>query len=74
MGTFGEDTAQHYQFDRKSQDHFAETSLRRARSAVESGAFDAEVVPIKIAAKAGDLAIKRDESPLQVLSGKDPER
>ena len=31
MGTFGEDTAQYYQFDRKSQDHFAETSLRRAR-------------------------------------------
>jgi acetyl-CoA C-acetyltransferase len=72
MGTFGEDTAQQYQFDRKSQDHYAETSLRRARSAVESGAFDAEVVPVTIAAKAGDLVIKRDENPLKVSPDKIP--
>jgi acetyl-CoA C-acetyltransferase len=72
MGTFGEDTAQQYQFDRKSQDHYAETSLRRARSAVESGAFDAEVVPVTIAAKAGDLVIRRDENPLKVSPDKIP--
>ncbi|MFZ0123792.1 MAG: acetyl-CoA C-acyltransferase, partial [Xanthobacteraceae bacterium] len=72
MGTFGEDTAQQYQFDRKSQDRYAETSLRRARSAVESGAFDAEVVPVTIAAKAGDLVIKRDENPLKVSPDKIP--
>src|ERR1700726_1419487 len=43
MGTFGEDTAQHYQFDRNAQDRYAEASLRRAQSAIEAGAFDAEV-------------------------------
>ncbi len=72
MGTFGEDTAQQYQFDRKSQDRYAETSLRRAKAAVESGAFDSEIVPVTIAAKAGDLVIKRDENPLKVSPDKIP--
>jgi len=47
MGTFGEDTAQQYQFDRKSQDRYAETSLRRAKTAVEGGAFDSEIPTLK---------------------------
>ena len=72
MGTFGEDTAQQYQFDRKSQDRYAETSLRRAKSAVEGGAFDSEIVPVTIAAKGGDLVIKRDENPLKVSPDKIP--
>ena len=72
MGTFGEDTAQQYQFDRKSQDRYAETSLRRAKAAVESGAFDSEIVPVTIAAKVGDLVIKRDENPLKVSPDKIP--
>jgi acetyl-CoA C-acetyltransferase len=72
MGTFGEDTAQQYQFDRKSQDRYAETSLRRAKTAVESGAFDSEIVPVTITAKAGDLVIKRDENPLKVSPDKIP--
>ena len=72
MGTFGEDTAQQYQFDRKSQDRYAETSLRRAKTAVEGGAFDPEIVPVTIAAKGGDLVIKRDENPLKVSPDKIP--
>jgi acetyl-CoA C-acetyltransferase len=72
MGTFGEDTAQHYQFDRKSQDRYADASVRRAKSAVESGAFDPEIVPVTVAAKGGDLAIARDENPLKVSPEKIP--
>ena len=72
MGTFGEDTAQQYQFDRKSQDRYAETSLRRAKTAVEGGAFDSEIVPVAIAAKGGNLVIKRDENPLKVSPDKIP--
>ena len=37
MGTFAEDTAQHYQFTRDAQDAFAITSLNRARTATETG-------------------------------------
>jgi acetyl-CoA C-acetyltransferase len=66
MGTFGEDTAQHYQFDRNAQDRYAETSLRRAQGAIESGAFDAEVVPLTIAGKGAEISVTRDENPPKV--------
>src|SRR5690606_1370459 len=39
MGTFAEDTAQTYQFTREAQDAYATESLRRARKAIEEGAF-----------------------------------
>ncbi len=41
MGTFAEDTAQHYQFTRDQQDHYALTSLQRALAAISEGRFRA---------------------------------
>lgn len=46
MGTFAEDTAQHYQFTREAQDAFALRSLERARTAAEKGLFDGEIVAV----------------------------
>jgi acetyl-CoA C-acetyltransferase len=46
MGTFAEDTAGHYQFTRQAQDGFALESLDRARAAIGSGAFAAEIVAL----------------------------
>ncbi len=46
MGTFAEDTAQHYQFTREAQDAFALRSLERARAAAEKGLFDGEIVAV----------------------------
>src|SRR6201989_549042 len=45
MGDFGEATAEAYQFTRKDQDEYAMETLRRARHAVESGAFANEITP-----------------------------
>jgi acetyl-CoA C-acetyltransferase len=45
MGTFAEDCAEAYQFTRAAQDAYALESLDRARAAIGSGAFAAEVVP-----------------------------
>lgn len=59
MGTFAEDTAEHYQFTRKAQDDFAIASLDRANRATASGAFDSEIVPVQF--DAGTVA--RDEQP-----------
>ncbi|MGP0094329.1 MAG: acetyl-CoA C-acyltransferase [Xanthobacteraceae bacterium] len=70
MGTFGEDTAQHYQFDRKAQDCYAEASLRRAQSAIETGAFDAEIVPLTIAGKGAEITVTHDENPPKVSADK----
>src|ERR1700751_4358271 len=66
MGDFGEATAEAYQFTRKDQDAYAMETLSRARKAVESGAFKAEIAPITIAEKAGPKVIANDEHPLKV--------
>jgi acetyl-CoA C-acetyltransferase len=46
MGTFAEDTAEHYQFTREDQDAYALTSLDRALSAIREGRFKNEIVAI----------------------------
>src|SRR3982751_1335078 len=57
MGDFGEATAEAYQFTRADQDAYAIETLTRARSAVESGAFKAEIAPITIIEKSGPRLI-----------------
>jgi acetyl-CoA C-acetyltransferase len=63
MGTFAEDTAQHYQFTREAQDAFAIESLKRAKTANEDGSFKAEIVPVAVKSKAGTTEVARDEQP-----------
>ncbi|GJD43175.1 Acetyl-CoA acetyltransferase [Methylobacterium cerastii] len=46
MGTFAEDTAQHYQFTREAQDAYALESLARAKRATADGAFADEIVAV----------------------------
>ncbi len=64
MGCFAEETATHYQFTREAQDAFAIESLRRAKTAVEDGSFDGEVVPVTVATRKGDVTVDKDEQPL----------
>ena len=63
MGTFAEDTAQHYQFTREAQDEFAIASLTRAQKAIESGAFKSEIVGVTVKGRGGDQEILIDEQP-----------
>jgi len=72
MGTFGEDTAEAYQFTRDAQDAYAIETLKRARRAIETGAFEAEIVPVAVPAKNGPVEISRDENPLKVSPEKIP--
>src|ERR1700675_665547 len=72
MGDFGEATAEAYQFTRKDQDTYAMETLTRARKAVESGAFKAEIAPIMVTEKAGPRQIANDEHPLKVDPAKIP--
>src|SRR6201999_1372860 len=72
MGDFGEATAEAYQFTRKDQNAYAMETLTRARKAVESGAFKAEIVPITVKEKAGPRSIGNDEIPLKVDPAKIP--
>ncbi|MEZ5498782.1 MAG: acetyl-CoA C-acyltransferase [Steroidobacteraceae bacterium] len=63
MGCFADATAAKYGFTRASQDEFAAESVRRALHAVESGAFTAEVTPVKFKGRKGEVVVDRDETP-----------
>ena len=63
MGTFGEQCADKYKFTREAQDKFAITSVERAQAAIKSGAFLAEITPVTVKTRAGEVVISIDESP-----------
>lgn len=70
MGDFGEAAVEAYQFTRADQDEFATETLRRARTAIENGAFAKEIAPITVTGKTGELLIDTDEHPLKVSPDK----
>jgi acetyl-CoA C-acetyltransferase len=63
MGVFAEATADKYKFTREEQDAFATESVKRAQAAIASGAFTAEIVPVQVAGKKGDVEFATDEQP-----------
>lgn len=72
MGTFGEDCAARYGFTREKQDAFAIASVRRAQAATSSGAFKAEIAPVLVRGRGGNIRIEIDESPGKVDIAKIP--
>jgi acetyl-CoA C-acetyltransferase len=63
MGTFGEDCAAKYQFTREQQDAFAIESVKRAQAAAASGAFAAEIAPVTLKTRKGEVTVSIDEGP-----------
>ncbi|NLO79838.1 MAG: acetyl-CoA C-acyltransferase [Xanthomonadaceae bacterium] len=63
MGTFAEDTAEKYGFSREAQDEYAIESVKRAQRAIADGSFDAEIVPVKVAGRRGEVEVRHDEQP-----------
>ncbi|PZP96743.1 MAG: acetyl-CoA C-acetyltransferase [Variovorax paradoxus] len=72
MGTFGEDCAAKYGFTREEQDKFAVASVRRAQEATASGAFQAEIAPVTVKTRAGDVLVAVDEGPGKIKLDKIP--
>ena len=66
MGTFGEQCADKYAFTREAQDAFAIASVQRAKAASASGAFSAEITPVTLKTRAGEVTISIDEGPGKV--------
>ena len=71
MGTFAEATATKYGFTRAAQDEFALRSLSRARAAIESGRFSAEIVAVPVG-RNPVRSISVDEQPLKARPEKIP--
>ena len=63
MGQFAEQCASHHSFTRAAQDAFAQQSVERAMTAIESGAFAPEITPVTAKTRQGDISIDQDEEP-----------
>lgn len=61
MGVTAENIAQRYQIGREAQDRFAAESQNKAERARAEGRFDAEIVPVTIKGRKGDMVVARDE-------------
>jgi acetyl-CoA C-acetyltransferase len=61
MGQTAENIAEQWQISRAAQDEFALKSQHKAEAAQTSGRFDAEIAPVVIAGKKGDVTVDKDE-------------
>ncbi|WP_263144065.1 thiolase family protein [Pseudomonas sp. RIT-PI-AD] len=64
VGVFAQATADACGVDRAAMDAFTLESLRRARAAIQAGALDAEIVPLRVATRKGEVLVSQDEQPL----------
>ncbi|NDV13782.1 acetyl-CoA C-acyltransferase [Crenobacter caeni] len=72
MGVFAERCADHYRFSRERQDAFARLSLSRAQAAIRDGAFAAEIAPVSVTGRQGEVQVDSDEQPLSARPDKIP--
>ena len=72
MGTFAEDAARSYQFSREEQDAYALASLTRALKAGQDGSFAAEIAPVTVKGRKGDVTVAVDEQPAKAQPDKIP--
>jgi len=68
MGETAEVLAREFKISREEQDQYALCSQQRAERAVDSGRFDAEIVPLTIESKKGSQVFARDEHPIREAS------
>ena len=63
MPETGENVAEAFQISRADQDKFAFNSQQRAKKAQDSGFFAAEITPVTIKGRKGDIVVAQDEHP-----------
>jgi len=61
MGRTAENIADRFQISRADQDAFAVASQHKAEAAQKAGRFDAEIAPVTIASKKGEIVVLADE-------------
>ena len=63
MGITAENIAEQYSISREEQDKLALRSQKLATEANNNGDFEAEIVPVTISSRKGDIIFKQDEYP-----------
>jgi acetyl-CoA C-acetyltransferase len=61
MGVTAENVAERYQIGRAAQDAFATQSQNKAEAAKKAGRFAAEIVPVTLKGRKGDVVVSEDE-------------
>ena len=61
MGITAENLAEKYNISREEQDKFAVESQNKAEEAQKTGLFDAEIVPVIVKTRKGDILVDKDE-------------
>lgn len=64
MGSFAQETADRYGISREEMDAYAIESLKRAQTAIREGLLEAEIVPVTVTTRKGEVVVKDDEQPL----------
>ena len=72
MGSFAQDTANSRGYTREQMDDFAIRSLKRAQTAITEGYFAAEIVPVTLSGRKGDVIVDKDEQPFNANIDKIP--
>ncbi|WP_394661685.1 thiolase family protein [uncultured Acinetobacter sp.] len=72
MGSFAQDMASQRHYTRQQMDDFAIRSLQRAQTAIQAGYFKAEIVPVTVTSRKGDVVVEQDEQPLNAKLDKIP--
>ncbi|WOE43265.1 thiolase family protein [Acinetobacter chinensis] len=72
MGILAQEMADKKGYTREQQDAYAISSLNKAVEAVNNGYFKAEIVPVTVSSRKGDVIVEQDEQPLNAKADKIP--
>lgn len=72
MGHFADQVASELKIGRQRQDDYAAESVRRAQQSVANGAFRAEIAPVSVPTRKGEVQVSEDETPGQCDLAKIP--
>ncbi|WP_242107113.1 thiolase family protein [Luteimonas aquatica] len=72
MGVFGDATCSQYGFTREALDAFSAESALRAQAAQKNGKFAAEIVPVTVKGRKGEVVVDSDEEPGKIDTAKIP--
>ncbi|MFT4615583.1 MAG: acetyl-CoA C-acetyltransferase [Bacteroidia bacterium] len=72
MGSFAQETADARNITREQMDAFAIESLTRAKTAIDNGSLTAEMAPVTIKNRRGEVTVTDDEQPHKAVIDKIP--
>ena len=72
MGSFAQETADQRGITREQMDAFAIESLTRAKRAIDDGTLKAEIAPVTVKNRKGEIVVAEDEQPHKAVIEKIP--